>query len=111
MPAIEWFQALIRAHSIFVEEVSAAYVGTVGGANASGPPDEQAVRRIQDLHAQIVRRLRADGPGPIEGYATVLQAVVDFTRDTLGADDREWIQAVAGSYARLLDRLTAGAGA
>lgn len=105
-PDIGWFQALIRAHCIFVEEVSAAYVG---GAGPGATPDEEAIRRIHLLHEQIVGRLRAAGPGLLDGYATVLRAVVDFTRDTLGADDREWIQAVAGSYARLLDQLTAAA--
>lgn len=108
VPDIEWFQALIRAHSIFVDEASAAYVAAAGGA--PDPPDDQATQRIHDLHERIVQGLRASGPGPLDGYATVLRAVVDFTRDTLGADDREWIQVVAGSYARLLDQLTAGPG-
>lgn len=102
----QWSQALTRAHAIFLEEVCSAYIAAAGGSLPSSPTaDRQAVERIHALHARIVADT-AGGARLLEGYRTVLQAAVDFSRDTLGANQLEWIAAVTGSYTRLLDELS-----
>lgn len=105
--ACGWSQALTRAHAIFLEEVCSAYIATADGPSATPRvTDRRTVERIHALNEQIIRRTAGGGPRPLEGYRMVLQAVVDFSRDTLGANQLEWIAAVTGSYTRLLDELS-----
>lgn len=102
-----WSQALTRAHAIFLEEVCSAYIAAAGGPAAAPPAaDQRTVERIHALNEQIIRRTAGAGRRALEGYRTVLQAGVDFSRDTLGANELEWIAAVTGSYTRLLDELS-----
>ena len=105
--ASEWSRALTRAHAIFLEEVCSAYIATADGPSVTPQAtDRHTVERIHALNEQIIRRTAGEGPRLLEGYRAVLQAVVDFSRDTLGANQLEWIAAVTGSYTRLLDELS-----
>lgn len=106
-PTSEWSQALTRAHAIFLEEVCSAYIATAGGHPLSqSTADQQAVERIHTLNGQIISHTAGGGARKLEGYRTVLQAIVEFSRETLGANQLEWIAAVTRSYTRLLDELS-----